>query len=1442
MKRQVHSFGERCFAFALAFCMVLGMMPGQVLAEDTAVATVGSVVISLPSGVTATAMAPGDVELSAKALDGDGDEVSSGVTYIWSMTGSTTGFGLNNANSATPTLTTPSSFDDDTTITLKVTCSVTDETDVTQEQVLVFLKTVVETPTYTLKVTTTSISVEEGSTSSITAELDSTGADSTESIQYKSDDTSVATVSSSGVVTGVKAGTANITVSHAEAEDDVKIPVTVTAKKEDTSGGTEDGNTEDDAQDNTAVTVTGIGFTSSSSSSGTADGGSTVMSTTSTLKTMELTAQVSFSDSTYSMSTTEMNAITWTLSNSGIVNMSSTGITRTFTALAAGETTLTISYQGFDITHRIVVSGLTVMESSLDLSTNSHLTLDMVLYGATTTVTAKATNSTLVTVGSATYDKSAGTASVELTTNNTTGAGSVQLIVDDGNMVEVSIQVTEAVAENIVPSYNVNTITPLKFSDLLSEFNARGQAIHEEDVYSLSSISVPTEQGTLYIGYINEANPGAGLASSKTYYFDISPSVLNIVFIPKDTYTGTTATVSYTATTTGGNTFSGQILVNLAPIDDVVLETTPQEAIGLSSYAFAQAASSSGKVIDYIVFALPDENKALLYYDYKSADNYHHLIVPGEQFSEDDIDKITVIPSPGYYGTLEIPYIITAKDGTTLPGTTTVEVAAYEASGPVMYNTISGQYITLITSDFHSNVRAITGFNMSYITFTLPDPAIGTLYVDYNDISDYGAKVSENTAYYATSRDPEISDVAFVPAAGYTGSAKISFVGYDTQGTSYLGTLEVNVGTQTLGDITYTCSANSYVPFYEGDFNRFSLNQTGANVEFITFPELPSVAQGTLMLGKTSYQPGVAVAVDYEYKYTDTPFIGDLSFSAATSYSGIVTIPFEGRSVAGEEFAGTVTVMVSNQNLVKIPYTASYYKPATFDSIDFDHYAYERTGTELDYVRFELPLTTVGTLYYNYTSQEDFSSLVNASNNYYVNQSHFLNSVSFVPHKDFQGTAEVKFTGWGTNGQSFSGVLSIYVADGGDPLTYYMYTGDYLYLNSVALNEYCLEELGSSLNYITIGSPSTAQGRLYEDYSIYDNTHTATSSSTRYYKSQSSYISNVAFVSTDGYLGSVQLPFTAYAVNGEKCTGTVNIVVRSSTASDSVYYYSSFSPIQVDEKDIYNVWGSEDIDYIQIHNIPTEKQGKLYYENKLTSYATTNLKYYTSDSSEGPYISQMIFAPRAGFSGTMVLTYTATTVSGRTFSGDICVIVTTGQASLYFNDMSNHLWATSSADYLYLTSVSTGTGMGGFSPAEDISRGDFALMLCNAFRFSGTATTAFSDVGVLDYYYSAIHTLRALGITTGYENKFKPEESISRQDAVVMLSKAMEIANKDVKSATTAVLEQYTDYEQIANYAKTDFALMVHTGIVSGSYGKLSPTANITRAEMAVMLHQAMTC
>ena len=111
------------------------------------------------------------------------------------------------------------------------------------------------------------------------------------------------------------------------------------------------------------------------------------------------------------------------------------------------------------------------------------------------------------------------------------------------------------------------------------------------------------------------------------------------------------------------------------------------------------------------------------------------------------------------------------------------------------------------------------------------------------------------------------------------------------------------------------------------------------------------------------------------------------------------------------------------------------------------------------------------------------------------------------------------------------------------------------------------------------------------------------------------------------------------------------------------------------------------------------------------------------------------------------------------------------------------------------------------------------------------------------YYAEAIAAAKDLGIASGYgDGTFRPDAPVTRQDATVFLQRALRSAGWSVSDGAEATLSAYPDGAQVGRHARGAMAAMVERGILRGNAaGKLNPYGALTRAEMAVILHRALT-
>ncbi|WP_336775860.1 endo-1,4-beta-xylanase [Paenibacillus sp. MMO-58] len=175
-----------------------------------------------------------------------------------------------------------------------------------------------------------------------------------------------------------------------------------------------------------------------------------------------------------------------------------------------------------------------------------------------------------------------------------------------------------------------------------------------------------------------------------------------------------------------------------------------------------------------------------------------------------------------------------------------------------------------------------------------------------------------------------------------------------------------------------------------------------------------------------------------------------------------------------------------------------------------------------------------------------------------------------------------------------------------------------------------------------------------------------------------------------------------------------------------------------------------------------------------------------------------------------------------------------------FGDLAKVPWAKEAIDAMASRGVINGTGENTFSPASSIKRADFIALLVRALELQGTVTTnnaMFSDVPANAYYYNELAVAKQLGIATGFEdNTFKPDSSISRQDMMVLTTRALAVLGKQLPAGGS--LNAFSDAASVAGYAQDSVAALVKAGVVQGSGSKLAPQDQLTRAEAAVILYR----
>ena len=178
-----------------------------------------------------------------------------------------------------------------------------------------------------------------------------------------------------------------------------------------------------------------------------------------------------------------------------------------------------------------------------------------------------------------------------------------------------------------------------------------------------------------------------------------------------------------------------------------------------------------------------------------------------------------------------------------------------------------------------------------------------------------------------------------------------------------------------------------------------------------------------------------------------------------------------------------------------------------------------------------------------------------------------------------------------------------------------------------------------------------------------------------------------------------------------------------------------------------------------------------------------------------------------------------------------------------FADMKTH-WSKDYVNELYFEGILTGsTGSDGklyYRPNDSMTRQEFVVALMRYLDVDAAlyekADLPYADASsIAKWAQNSMKAAYVLGYMSGSSSGgklyAKPTSTISRQEAMVILARSQKL-----KSESSSALDKFTDASKVAKWAKPELAAMVERGIINGSKGKLNPTGNVTRGEVAKML------
>jgi hypothetical protein len=177
-----------------------------------------------------------------------------------------------------------------------------------------------------------------------------------------------------------------------------------------------------------------------------------------------------------------------------------------------------------------------------------------------------------------------------------------------------------------------------------------------------------------------------------------------------------------------------------------------------------------------------------------------------------------------------------------------------------------------------------------------------------------------------------------------------------------------------------------------------------------------------------------------------------------------------------------------------------------------------------------------------------------------------------------------------------------------------------------------------------------------------------------------------------------------------------------------------------------------------------------------------------------------------------------------------------------FSDVPAGAWYSKPVGFIASRGITNGTGNGEYSPEAMLTRGQFIVMLLRACGIDPDEDPVdnFADAG--DTYYTGyLAAAKWSGIARGVgDNRFAPAQTITRQEMFTLLHNALRLIGRLPRTVCGRTLSDFSDTSEVASWARDAMTLLVETGMITGSSGRLIPLGTATRAEMAQVLYNLL--
>lgn len=179
----------------------------------------------------------------------------------------------------------------------------------------------------------------------------------------------------------------------------------------------------------------------------------------------------------------------------------------------------------------------------------------------------------------------------------------------------------------------------------------------------------------------------------------------------------------------------------------------------------------------------------------------------------------------------------------------------------------------------------------------------------------------------------------------------------------------------------------------------------------------------------------------------------------------------------------------------------------------------------------------------------------------------------------------------------------------------------------------------------------------------------------------------------------------------------------------------------------------------------------------------------------------------------------------------ILIMLGTSTISFAYSDTNEH-WAKETIEELSEKKIIYGYSDETFKPDNDMTRAEFIVVVNRLLGLKVESSKYIPDVSRQEWFYSDIRKAVEAGIITGDVNGYvRPNDKITREEAVVVLSRALNIANIAGSGMN------FDDKDEISDWAARAMYTFTKYGYINGyAENLIKPKADITRAEVLTII------